>query len=136
MKVRLSITTVAAVLALVGPSAALAGSSPDDRALPRGTTWNEVHRDGRTVPDDRAVSRGTTFAGSAPTHRSVVSPDDRAFARSTPSIARPTLVLVADGGFDWTDAGVGAASGFGIALVLLGAGLVLILRGPGRPVAA
>ena len=44
MKVRLSITTVAAVLALVGPSAALAGSSPDDRALPRGTTWNEVHR--------------------------------------------------------------------------------------------
>ncbi len=136
MKVRFSITTVAALLALVGPSAALAGSSPDDRALPRGTSWNQIHRAGGTVPDDRAVSRGTTFTGSTSEHRSVVSPDDRAFARSTPSIARPTLVRVADGGFDWTDAGVGAASGFGIALALLGAGLVFIRRGPGRPVAA
>ena len=132
MKARLSISTAAAVLALVAPAAALAGSSPDDRALPRGTTWHQVQP---VSPDDRAVSRGTTFSQPAATKTVIVSPDDRAFARSNPSVARPTVILAAGGGFDWTDAGVGAASGFGIALVILGAGLAFTRRGTGRPIA-
>jgi len=131
MNARYSITTVVAALAFVAPAAALAGSSPDDRALPRGTTWNQPQH---ISPDDRAVLRGTTF--STPATTVIVSPDDRAFARSNPSVARPTLILAAGSGFDWTDAGVGAASGFGIALVLLGAALVFTRRGSGRPVAA
>ena len=133
MKARLSITTVTAVLALVAPVAALAGGSPDDRALPRGTTW---HQPQQISPDDRAVARGTTFAEPVAAKTVVASPDDRAFARSNPSVARPTLVLATGGGFDWTDAGVGAASGFGIALVILGAGLAFTRRGTGRPIAA
>jgi hypothetical protein len=133
MNARHSITTVVAALALVAPAAALAGSSPDDRALPRGTTWNQPQH---ISPDDRAVPRGTTFSTPATTKTVIVSPDDRAFARSNPSVARPTLILAAGSGFDWTDAGVGAASGFGIALVLLGAALVFTRRGSGRPVAA
>jgi hypothetical protein len=131
MKARLSLTTVTAVLALVAPAAALAGASPDDRALPRGTTWNQ-----QMSPDDRAVSRGTTFSEPAATKTVVVSPDDRAFARSNPSVARPTVILAAGNGFDWTDAGIGAASGFGVALVILGAGLAFTRRGSGRPIAA
>jgi hypothetical protein len=131
MKARLSITTAVAALALVASAAALAGSSPDDRALARGTTWNQV----QPSSDDRAVPRGTTFSEPSATKTVVVSPDDRAFARSTP-MARPTLVRVSDGGFDWTDAGVGAASGFGIALVLVGAGLTLMRRGAHHPAAA
>jgi hypothetical protein len=131
MKARHSITTAVAVLALVAPAAALAGGSPDDRALPRGTTWNQ-----QLSPDDRAVSRGTTFSQPTAVKTIAVSPDDRAFARNNPSVARPTLILAAGGGFDWTDAGIGAASGFGIALVLVGAGLVLTRRDSGRPVAA
>jgi hypothetical protein len=131
MKARLSISTAVAALALVAPAAALAGSSPDDRALPRGTTWSQA-----TSPDDRAVSRGTTFSGPVVTKTIVVSPDDRAFARSNPSVARPTLILASGHGFDWTDASVGAASGFGIALVILGAGLAFTRRGHSRPVAA
>jgi len=133
MQARLSIATATAIVALVAPAAALAGDSPDDRALPRGTTWNQVQQ---ISPDDRAVPRGTTFSQPTAAGNDVVGPDDRAFARSNPSVARPTLVRVADGSFDWADAGVGAASGFGIALVLLGAGLAFTRRGSSRPVAA
>lgn len=130
MKTRLSITAAAAVLALVGPSAVLAGSGPDDRAVPRGTTFSQSNG---TLPDDRAVPRSTTL--TVVSEKVVVGPDDRAFARSVPS-QRPSFVRVSSGDFDWTDAGVGAAGGFGIALVLLGAGLIVIRRGADRPMAA
>jgi hypothetical protein len=133
MNARHFISTAVALVALVAPAAAIAGGSPDDRALPRGTTWNEPQQ---ISPDDRAVPRGTTFSMPATTKTVIVSPDDRAFARSNPSVARPTLILASGGSFDWTDAGVGAASGFGIALVLLGAALLFIRRDSDRPVAA
>jgi hypothetical protein len=156
MKVRLSVIATAAALALVGTAAALAGISPDDRALPKGTSWNQVAQGTGTLPDDRALARGTSWtvtskgAVVSPDDRSlgrgtswtvtskvaVVSPDDRSFARSLPLLKGPTLVSASSGSFDWTDAGIGAASGFGIALVLFGAGLVLLRRGTGGPVAA
>jgi hypothetical protein len=134
MKVRLSVTASAAALALVGTSAALAGISPDDRALPKGTSWNQVAQEPGTLPDDRALARGTSWAVMS--KGAVVSPDDRSFARSLPLLEGPRLVSASSGGFDWTDAGIGAASGFGIALVFFGAGLVLLRRGTGGPVAA
>jgi hypothetical protein len=125
MKIRLCLTTVAALLALIAPTAALAGGSPDDRALPRGTSFGQPSQAG-TLPDDRALPRGTT--SPATSKNVIVSPDDRGFARSVP-VGRPTFVRVSNGGFDWTDASVGAATGFGIALVLVGAGLTLLRRG-------
>jgi hypothetical protein len=134
MKVRLSVIGSAAALALVGTSAALAGISPDDRALPKGTSWTQVGQGTGTLPDDRALARGTSW--TVMSNGAVVSPDDRSFARSFSLLERPTLVSASSGGFDWTDAGIGAASGFGIALVLFGAGLVLLRRGTGGPVAA
>jgi hypothetical protein len=134
MKVRLSVIASAAALALVGTSAALAGISPDDRALPKGTSWNQVAQGSGTLPDDRALARGTSWTVTS--QGAVVSPDDRSFARSVSLLERPTLVSASNGGFHWTDAGIGAASGFGIALVLFGAGLVLLRRGTAGPVAA
>ena len=134
IKVRLSVTAAAAALALVGTSAALAGISPDDRALPKGTSWSQVAQGAGTLPDDRALARGTSWAVMS--KGAVVSPDDRSFARGVSLLERPTLVLASSGGFDWTDAGIGAASGFGIALVFFGAGLVRLRRGTGGPVAA
>jgi hypothetical protein len=133
MKTRLSLTAAAAVLALAAPTVALAGASPDDRAVPRGTTFSQAGQPSGMLPDDRALPRSTT--STAAPKNVVVSPDDRSFTRSAP-VARPTLVRVSNTGFHWTDAGVGAASGFGIALVLVGAGLILMRRGTGRPVAA
>ena len=134
IKVRLSVTAAAAALALVGTSAALAGISPDDRALPKGTSWSQVAQGAGTLPDDRALARGASW--TVMSKGAVVSPDDRSFARGVSLLERPTLVSASSGGFDWTDAGIGAASGFGIALVFFGAGLVRLRRGTGGPVAA
>jgi hypothetical protein len=102
MKTRLLIigTAVAFALALA-PAALPAGIHPDDRALSRATAPDLVRS---LHPDDRAVSRASI-----------------AIEPSEP----PTLVRVADRGFDWTDFGVGAIGGFGIALALMGATLIV-----------
>jgi hypothetical protein len=76
-------------------------------------------------PDDRGYSRATNPAQS-------LTPDDRAFGRA-PALEQewqpaPTIVRVSQRSFDWSDAGLGAASGFGIAVVLLGSVLVLRRR--------
>jgi hypothetical protein len=61
---------------------------------------------------------GTPPASGAPQQ----GPGDQA-----PPGARPTIVRVSDrGGFDWADAGIGAAGGF--ALSVLGASLVLLIN--------
>jgi hypothetical protein len=38
----------------------------------------------------------------------------------SPAASEPIVVRVDDGGFRWGDAGIGAAAGFGVALVLAG----------------
>lgn len=100
MKAALLILVAAAALTLGGPAWA-DGISPDDRAYARAT-----------VP--------------------ALGPDDRAFSRAS-ELERdwqpaPTIVRSSHRSFDWTDAGVGAASGFGVALVLIGGMLVLRRR--------
>ena len=101
MKAALLIVVAAAALTLGGPAWA-EGISPDDRAYARAP-----------VPalgsDDRAFSRAPELEGNR-------QPE-------------PTIVRISHRSFDWTDAGVGAASGFGIALVLIGAMLVVRRRG-------
>ena len=99
------------------------GTLPDDRALARGTSWTVTSKGAVVTPDDRSFARSVT-------------PDDRSFAGSIGLLEGPTVVSASSGSFHWTDAGIGAASGFGIALVLFGAGLVLLRRGTAGPVAA
>jgi hypothetical protein len=53
-----------------------------------------------------------------------------------PSGAPAVRASVADGGFDWGDAGIGAAGGFAIAMLGVGGGLALSQRRSRRPVAA
>src|SRR6266511_231500 len=125
MNTRVSIigTAVAFALALA-PAALTAGIHPDDRALSRATGPNLVRA---LHPDDRAVSRTTS-----PDLVSSLHPDDRALPRAASTIEAsepPTLVRVPDRGFDWTDFGVGAIGGFGIALALLGATLIVLRQG-------
>jgi hypothetical protein len=104
-------------LAAAVPAAQAAGSSPDDRAVSRSTS--AALAPATISPDDRGYYRGASATS--------VSPDDRAFARSVPGIEPrtiPVMVVTPQGGFDWTDAIVGATLGLGLAL--LGAGAVLI----------
>jgi hypothetical protein len=52
-------------------------------------------------------------------------------------IQQPTIVTVAAAsGFDWGDAGIGAAGGVGVVLVLLGAGVVVMRKRERSPLAA
>ena len=122
-----------------GPGAiALAGSGtlrPDDRAThgPGATGLEDATVAVRPAssskvlrPDDRATHGpgAIAFESSAP-----VRPDDRAWRGVGPA---PTIVPVAStsvraDGFDWADAGIGAAGAFGLGLLLVGSS-VLVLR--------
>jgi hypothetical protein len=106
VKTRLSIIGLAVAVALaVAPVALSAGIHPDDRALPRATSPDLVRS---LHPDDRALPRFSSPIGPS---------------------ERPTLVRVSGRGFDWTYFGVGAIGGFGIALALMGATLIVLRLG-------
>jgi hypothetical protein len=112
---------IVAALALSVFAPAAAAQSPDDRALPRATSLDLTRS---LHPDDRAVARAT----SPNLVSQSIHPDDRALPRAITPIEAPTLVRVSDRGFDWTDFGVGAVGGFGIALVLMGAAVIGLRR--------
>lgn len=140
MKRFLIIVTGLAVLALAPAAAA---QSPDDRNVYRGVDPLIVDAAKATSPDDRPLPRGTTappdfvdrYVARVAQSRaqSDIHPDDRALPRATTPVERPTLVRVSDRGFDWTDFGVGAVGGFGIALALTGAALLILRRPVHRP---
>jgi hypothetical protein len=116
---------------------------PDDRAGAHGP-GAALPDESAVRPDDRAgrVSPGTGETAARPDDRGArvspvipsepaVLPDDRAGVRG-PGAAPPSIVIFPDG-FDWTDAGIGAALAFG--LVLLGSGMLLVARRHRRPTA-
>ena len=148
MKRFMYIVLAAATFVLTaGVVAAEGGTRPDDRAT-HGPGAIALDGSGTVRPDDRAthgpgaIGLDATVAvrpDDRPTHgpglfatdssSDVVRPDDRAWRGIGPA---PTIVPVestsvrADG-FDWADAGIGAAGAFGLGLLLVG-GAVLVLR--------
>ncbi len=95
---RLASIAIAAALAL--PAAAAAGSR-DDATLQN----DNAHYGVPSSPND-----GTTRNDQAHFGRSGDA--------STPINSAAPIVVRVDGGFDWISAGVGAAGGFGLALVV------------------
>ena len=125
---------VGAILALVVAPLAAAGvrdgRSPDTLDAAAVASF-----DGRS-PD--TVDAAVLARDAASTPLAVVdgrSPDtsDASFAAHT---VAPTLTVVDAGGFDWVDAGIGAAGGLAIAFVVGGALLVLTTRNHDRKLAA
>ncbi len=53
------------------------------------------------------------------------TPDTRDAAVAAHSTPAPTIVVATSSGFDWTDAGIGAAGGFAIAILLAGGSVLL-----------
>lgn len=102
---------LAAVVSLAATSLVLAGTAA-----------------ARTVlhPDDRAVHTPAAISAGQSTD---IAPDDR--ADHHPSTLTPIVPVTPrasiGGGFDWADAGIGAATAFGLGLVGAG-GFVLVLR--------
>jgi hypothetical protein len=109
--------------AVTAPAAQATGVSPDDRPFYRGPS--EVLAPSSLSPDDRPFYRGPSEA-LAPTS---FSPDDRPFARSVGELepaSFPVEVVVRPRGFDWEDAVIGGT--VGLALALLGMGAILIVQ--------
>jgi hypothetical protein len=102
----------------------LDGRSPDTK-----DAADLAHLDGRS-PDTIDAARQ---AHETPPATDLRSPDTRDAAAAGHSVTT-TSAVVGDGGFDWTDAGIGAAGGFGVALLLAGL-VVLAQRGRGTKLA-
>lgn len=83
---------------------------------------------GHVRPDDRAGVRGPGST-AGPVADIAVRPDDRAGVRGPGAVTAPigtTVVADVSGpDFNWGDAGIGAAAGVGLVLLLLGASLLI-----------
>jgi hypothetical protein len=93
---------------------AQAGIRPDDRAV-RDVNVVVVENSSATRPDDRAVRGVIALDGS----------DDRAVRGASVVASAPGVVPLADQGFAWMEAALGASSMLVLLCVLGGAGLLI-----------
>ena len=118
----LAVVVAFAALPMVAGAGVRDGRSPDTK-----DAAYAAHLDGRS-PD--TVDAGLTAHATTP-NTDLRSPDTRdavIVAHSTPA---PTIVVAASSAFDWTDATIGAAGGFAIAILLAG-GFVLLRSDRGK----
>ena len=116
-------TFLAAVLAVVSFATVSAGAGIRDGRSPDTKDAAYVAGlDGRS-PDtmDAAAAAAATASPPAVDLR---SPDTRDAAGAAYQPQAPSIAMVGASGFDWTDAGIGAAAGFATALLLAGAFLL------------
>ena len=122
------ITSTGNVLALACSTASLALAG--GWAPPSGRNF-----DGRSPDTKDAAAAAHSARTSASTHSSATTPDPRLTGKfdgrspdtkdaAAAAHASAPVVVVGSAGFDWTDAGIGAAAGFGLAVMLV-AGLTL-----------
>ena len=109
MKVRMTVVGIVAALAVALVPPAL-GIDPGDAHDRQGTVATVQDAHDRYTP----TTQPTGVVGDS-------------HERSNPVTDRPTLVL-ADGGFDWADATIGALTGMGLALVLGGLAFLTLGR--------
>ena len=93
---------------------AQAGIRPDDRAV-RDVNVVVVENSSATRPDDRAVRGVIALDGS----------DDRAVRGASVVASAPGVVPLADQGFAWMEAALGASSMLVLLCLLAGAGLLI-----------
>ena len=133
-RIRLVAVTTALALTLVPVAGAgIDGRSPDTKDA----AANVRSAPGTTAdlrsPDTRDAGLAAhTVAATSPTD--LRSPDTQDAALTAHSAGSTIVVESASGRFDWTDAGIGAAGGFAVALILGGL-LVLARVGSGRKLA-
>jgi hypothetical protein len=126
-----------------GPAATLALSGQDRFsaklaeigawAAPSASSTKPLVRDSQQTSDREklgetgawAIPMGENATGQHAPAPSAARPDDRAGIRGPQTPPAPTIVSVANGGFDWSSAGIGAGAGAGTILALLGAFLLI-----------
>jgi hypothetical protein len=103
-------------------SATAVGS--DDRSLYRGTT-PQLDPTSVGSPDDRKMYRGVENVPSVTLSPAVRGEQVKSFDRPSFAPVSPSVTGTTDDGFQWVDAGLGAASTLALVL-LMGAGALLI----------
>jgi len=137
---RFALFTALAISLVVaaGTSTAIGSTRPDDRAN-HGTGAAALQLRSDVVrPDDRATHG--PGAAELQLRSDVTRPDDRAnhgtgaivLEQVTPAGQTGESEAARIGGFDWLDAGIGAAAAFGLGLIAAG-GVVLARRRPRSP---
>jgi hypothetical protein len=119
-----------------GNEPAVQAPSSDDRAMYRGTS-PQLDPSIAGSPDDRKVYRGveTDVPLSVTLSPAIRGELVKTLERpSSAPLSRPTITVSADDGFQWVDAGLGAASTLAFVL-LMGAGALLIRQQRRRIVA-
>lgn len=118
----------ASVILAVGVATAAGGTRPDDRASHGPGSIGIAETTAPTRPDDRSNRRPGAAARDSSSE--IVRPDDRAWRGTGPAptlgIVQPPTVRV--DGFDWADAGIGAAAALGFGLLLAGARALVLRR--------
>ena len=141
------VLALASVALVGGAVTAQAGLRPDDRANHGAGVVVLADSTTSTRPDDRAwrgvgpAPGNEASAGVRPDDRAthgpgafgavdVVRPDDRAWRGigPVPVIVETESATSRIDGFDWADAGIGAAGAIGIALLLIGLSALLLRR--------
>lgn len=122
------VAALASLVLAVGTATAAGGTRPDDRANHGPGAVGVEATTTSTRPDDRAIHGPGAIA--AETSTQVVRPDDRAWRGVGPE---PTVEIVETpsvhvDGFDWADAGIGAAAALGLGLLLAGGSALLLRR--------
>jgi hypothetical protein len=128
---------VSLVLA-AGTTAAIGSTRPDDRATHGQAGFVLEQNDGVVRPDDRTMHGQGAIA--AEQSRDVIRPDDRSIhgpgateleqmrVDQVPVIAPSVSGAERVDGFDWLDAGIGAAAALGLALILAGSVVFVVRR--------
>ena len=120
----LSVLALFAGLLVTSANAAIRdGRSPDTK-----DAAYLAHLDGRS-PDTIDAAAHVHATPPVVDLRSPDTKDAAAAAHATPA---PLILVVQNSRFDWTDAGIGAAGGFAIALLLAGAIALTCRRSGGR----
>ena len=104
---------------------------------PPSTTGSYVLNRDYGSPDALDAARQAADPGAYVLNRDYGSPDAMDAGRNLPPVQVPTIV--ADGtpsaGFDWSDAGIGAAGMFGLFAIAAGSALLLTIRRRGQRLA-
>jgi hypothetical protein len=126
MKRLTSLVIVAASLVLAtGTATATGATRPDDRANHGAGAVGLVVSSQVIRPDDRATHGPGAISA---TDNPAVRPDDRAWRGAGPAPASvPDATSTGVDGFDWADAGIGAAGALGLGLLLIG-GTAFVVR--------
>jgi hypothetical protein len=141
-KRRVTLVALAVVVAVMTVGAPIATADPwfndrvsivrpDDRSGPRGpgAFASSISAEPAMRPDDRAGPRGPGAFASSTAAEPAVRPDDRAGPRGPGALSGGTSTIVVGPAntFDWGDAAIGALSGMGLALLLVGLALLTIV---------